>query len=205
MNAPLTAPGHTAYDPLLRFIHAWNALAIVGLIATSQVAEALEHGGNEALAWTVHIQFGYALVGGMVARLVWGLVGPANARWSDLWHPREWAAMLRGRLSFASRNGHDVRASLVFLALYAVLAVMSLTGLALAGIEHDTGPLAGLPGGETLEDFFEEPHEFGFALVLGFLGLHLGALAFHRFVLHAPVGHAMVGGAPHPQKEIHHA
>lgn len=205
MNAPLPAAGHAAYDPLLRLIHAWNALAIVGLIASSQFAEALEHGGNEALAWTVHVRFGYALIGGLVARFLWGCVGPASARWSDLWHPRAWLGMLRGRFSSPPRAGHDARASLAFLGLYAVLALMSLTGLALAGIEHDTGPLAGLPGGETIEDFFEEPHEFGFALVLGFLALHLGALTFHRFVLRAPVGHAMLGGTPLPSKEIHHA
>lgn len=203
MNAPPPAAARAAYDPLLRLLHAWNALAILGLIATSQFAEALEHGGREAQAWTLHIQFGYALIGGLVARLLWGCVGPASARWSDLWHPRAWAAMLRGRLAFPPRAGHDVRASLAFLGLYAVLALMALTGLALAGIEHDTGPLAGLQGGETLEDLFEEPHEFGFALVLGFLGLHLGALAFHRFVLHAPVGQAM--GRGHRSKEIHHA
>lgn len=204
MNATLQSPA-PAYDPLLRLIHGWNALAILGLVATSQVAEALEHGGNEALAWSLHIQFGYALIGGLVARLLWGFVGPASARWSDLWHPRAWLAMLGGRISFPPRAGHDVRASLAFLGLYAVLAMMALTGLALAGIEHDTGPLAGMPGGETIEDFFDEPHEFGFALVLLFIALHLGALAFHRFVLHAPVGQTMLGGQPLQSKENPHA
>lgn len=201
-----TATSHRpAYDPLLRLIHAWNALAIVGLIVSSQVAEAFEHGGNEAAVWSIHIQFGYALIGGLVARLVWGCIGPATARWSDLWHPRAWAAMLRGRFDAPPPAGHDVRASLVFLALYAVLAVMAVTGVALAGIEHDAGPLAARLAGSDLEDLFEEPHEFGFALTLGFLALHLGALAFHRFVLHAPVGAAMIGGTRLHAKETPHA
>lgn len=199
------SPSHPAYDPLLRLIHAWNALAIVGLIASSQVAEAFEHGSAEATVWSLHIQFGYALIGGLVARLVWGLVGPASARWSDLWHPRAWAAMLRGRFDLPPRAGHDVRASLAFLVLYGVLAIMAATGLALAGIEHDTGPLAARLAGSELEDLFEEPHEFGFALTLGFIGLHLGALAFHRFVLHAPVGHVMTRGKRFHAKETTHA
>ena len=34
---------HASYDPLLRLTHAWNALAIIGLIVTSQLAEFFEH------------------------------------------------------------------------------------------------------------------------------------------------------------------
>ena len=197
--------GQRTYDPLLRLIHAWNALAIVGLVVTSQIAEAVEHGPWEATVWRIHIQFGYAMVGGLVARLLWGLVGPEFARWSDLWHPREWAAMLRGRLSFPPRLGHDVRASAAFLALYAVLLLMSGTGLALAAIEHNLGPLTASLGDDTgLKHFFKEPHEVGFALVLGFIALHLGALAFHRFFLRHPVDQAMVTGTQYLPQEIHH-
>lgn len=186
---------HAAYDPLLRLLHAWNALAILGLIVSSQVAEAVEHGPWEPLAWRTHIQFGYALCAGLALRLVWGVVGPQRARWSDLWHPQAWAAMLRGRWNFPPRLGHDVRASAAFLALYGVLLLMAGSGLALAAIEYDLGPLGGsLTEDSGLKHFFKEPHEVGFALVLGFLALHLGALAFHRFVLRLPVGQAMLNG-----------
>lgn len=203
MNAPFET--YRVYDPLLRLLHAWNALAIVGLIATSQVAEALEHSAGEDAAWQVHIQFGYALLGGLAARLLWGFVGPETARWSDLWHPREWAAMLRGRLSFPPRLGHDVRASLAFLALYGLLALMAATGLALAAVEFETGPLAPwLGGAEGLKHAVKEPHEAGFALVLAFIGLHMAALLYHRFVLGKPVDQAMVTGEQHlPQEKAH--
>lgn len=194
MNTPPLA-GQRAYDPLLRLIHAWNALAILGLTATSQLAELFEHGPWEPAVWQVHIQFGYALIGGIVVRLLWGVVGPERALWTDLWHPHEWLAMLRGRLDFPPRLGHDVRASAAFLALYAVLLLMAATGLVLAAVEHGMGPLAASLGDETgLKHFFKEPHEAGFALVLAFIGLHLGALAYHRFVLRTPVDQAMVSG-----------
>lgn len=205
MNTPQYASQRT-YDALLRLIHAWNALAIIGLAASSQLAEAYEHGPWEAVIWRFHVQLGYALIGGLAARLIWGVVGPRYARWSDLWHPREWGTMLRGRLTFPPRQGHDVRASIAFLGLYAVLLLMAATGLALAAIEHGMGPLAATLGDNVqLEDLFEEPHEAGFALVLAFIVLHLGALAFHRFFLHAPVDQAMVTGTQHLPKETHHA
>lgn len=189
------AASQPVYDPLLRLIHAWNALAIVGLAVSAQLAEAFEHGPWEDVVWDMHIQTGYALIGGLAARLLWGFVGPAPARWSDLWHPRAWAAMLRGRFAFPPRFGHDVRASAAFLAVYAVLLGMAATGLALAAVEHGVGPLAAaLADAEDIEHAVEEVHEAGFALVLGFIALHLGALAVHRFVFRAPVDQAMVTG-----------
>lgn len=195
-----------AFDPLLRLLHAWNGMAIVGLIATSQLAEAFEHGPWEALVWRFHIQIGYALIGGLLTRLVWGLVGPEFARWKDLWHPREWTAMLRGRFRVVPRFGHDARASAIFLVVYVVLLLMACTGLVLAAVEYDMGPLATVVGSDhSLKHLFKEPHEAGFVLVLGFIVLHLGALAFHRFVLHAPIGQEMISGMQSIEREVGHA
>jgi cytochrome b len=198
--------GRRTYDPLLRLIHAWNALAIVALAISGQLAEAFEHGPWEPVIWRLHIQFGYALIGGLFVRLLWGVVGPEFARWSDLWHPREWAAMLRGRFDLAPRFGHDARASVAFLALYAVLLLMAGTGLALAAVEFDMGPLTAMLGeGSGLRRVFKEPHEAGFALIVGFITLHFGALAFHRFILGTPVDQAMVNGMQQLPRESGHA
>lgn len=205
MQVPNPA-GRRIYDPLLRLLHAWNALAIVGLAATSQIAEAFEHGPLEPTVWRFHIQFGYALVGGLVLRLLWGFVGPEFARWSDLWHPRAWAGILQGRFNAPPRLGHDARASAAFLALYAIALLMAGSGLALAAIEFGVGPLADVLNEDSgLKHFFKEPHETGFAMVLGFIALHLGALAYHRFVLRAPIGRAMVTGVQRLPQETHHA
>ncbi|TBR14227.1 MAG: cytochrome b/b6 domain-containing protein [Rugosibacter sp.] len=195
-------PSHTTYrvyDPLLRLAHAWNALAIIGLIVTSQLAEAFEHRDSEAAIWQIHVQFGYALIGGLLVRLIWGFIGPATACWSDLWHPREWSAMLRGRLSFPPRLGHDIRASLAFIAVYGVLAVMLATGVIMAAAEYQMGPLAQWLGtSKTLGKLVKEPHEIGFTLVLAFIALHLVALLYHRFILHTPVDQAMAISARKP-------
>ncbi|HQN47070.1 MAG TPA: cytochrome b/b6 domain-containing protein [Rugosibacter sp.] len=61
---------------MLRLTHAWNALAIISLIVTSQLTEFFEHSSTETAAWQVHIQFGYTLIGGLLVRLIWGFVGP---------------------------------------------------------------------------------------------------------------------------------
>jgi cytochrome b len=170
------------YDPLLRALHWAIALSVVALIATSQLAEAFEHGPYEDTIWNLHILAGYGLTVALVTRLLWGLVGPASARWQDLWHPATWKDSLKNlRLPSAHRVGHDPLASLAYLFAYGVIALMVVSGLGLAASEFQAGPLASLLGNAGwVEDAMEDPHEFGFALMLGFVGLHMAALVFHQ-------------------------
>ena len=174
---------HRVFDPLLRSLHWAIALSIVALIATSQVAEAFEHGPYEKTLWNLHIVAGYVLTAGLLTRLLWGLVGPASARWRDLWHPSVWKdSLMNLRLPSAHRAGHDPIASLAYLFAYGVMALMVATGLGLAASEFHTGPLAVWFGhADWLEDVLGEPHEAGFALMLGFIGLHMAALVYHQF------------------------
>ena len=170
------------YDPLLRALHWAIALTILALIGTSQLAEAFEHGPYENTIWNLHILAGYGLTIALLTRLLWGIVGPASARWRDLWHPSVWKDSLKSlRLPSVHRVGHDPIASLAYLFAYGVMALMVVTGLGLAASEFHTGPLAVWLGNASwLEDVAEDPHEFGFALMLGFIGLHMAALVFHQ-------------------------
>ena len=170
------------YDPLLRLLHAAIALSIISLIITSQLADWFEHGPYEDTLWNLHILSGYVLATSLLTRLLWGLVGPASARWRDLWHPAVWKDSLKNlRLPAAHRVGHDPIASLAYLFAYGVMALMVVTGLGLAASEFQAGPLAGWLGNATwLEDVLKDPHEAGFILMLGFIGLHMAALVFHH-------------------------
>jgi Ni/Fe-hydrogenase 1 B-type cytochrome subunit len=170
------------YDPLLRLLHWAIALSILALIATSQLAEAFEDGPYENTLWDLHILSGYGMTAALLARLLWALVGPASARWRDLWHPAVWKDSLKKlRLPSAHRVGHDPIASLAYLFAYGMMALMVITGLGLAASEFNTGPLAAWLGNAGwVEDVMEDPHEFGFTLLLGFIGLHMAALVFHQ-------------------------
>lgn len=174
---------HRVFDPLLRILHWTIALSIVALIASSQLAEAFEHGPYKDAIWNLHILSGYVLTAGLLTRLLWGMVGPTSARWRDLWHPSVWKnSLMRLRLPSAHRAGHDPIASLAYLFAYALMALMVVTGLGLAASEFQTGPLAAWFGSAGwLEDVLEDPHEVGFVLLLGFIGLHMAALVFHQF------------------------
>ena len=170
------------YDPLLRLLHAAIALSVLALITTSQLADWFEHGPYEDTLWNLHILSGYVLATSLLTRLLWGMVGPDSARWRDLWHPTAWKDSLKNlRLPSAHRVGHDPIASLAYLFAYGVMALMVVTGLGLAASEFQAGPLAGWLGNMSwLEDVLEDPHEAGFVLMLGFIGLHMAALVFHQ-------------------------
>lgn len=184
------------YDPILRLIHLWNGLAILFLMATIWLSELFEKGVGEDTLWQLHIYIGYALVVGIVARLAWGLVGPRSARFSDMWHPAAWWNAVR-HLNFKSEphTGHDALASGVYLLVYLLLAVMAITGLGLAAIEHSMGPFSAWFGDMAwLEDLFEEPHELIYYFLMAFVVLHIAALIWHEHKDKTPLAQAMVTG-----------
>jgi cytochrome b561 len=193
---------HRVFDPLLRLLHWVIALAIVALITTSQLADWFEHEPLEKTLWNLHILSGYVLTAGLLTRLLWGVVGPVSARWRDLWHPSVWKDRVKKRrLPTKHRAGHDAVASLGYLFAYGVMAFMVATGLALAASEFQSGPLAGwLGNAKWLEDVLGEPHEVGFTLMLGFIGLHLTALVFHQ-LRGDRVAQSMITGKQYHQVE----
>lgn len=184
------------YDPVLRLIHAWNGLAILFLIATVALSDLFEKGAGEDALWQFHIYLGYGLTLGVVARLAWGVVGPAHARFSDMWHPASWwKAVTTRNLQFAPRFGHNALASGVYLLVYLLLLAMVVTGLGLAAVEHSTGPLNPWLGDMAwLKEAFEEPHEVIYNLLIGFVIVHVGALIWHEWKDATPLAQSMVTG-----------
>lgn len=184
------------YDALLRLIHLWNGLAILFLMVTIWLSDLFDKGASEDALWLLHIYLGYALVVGLVARFAWGIVGPRSSRFSNMWHPAAWWDAVR-HLNFQTkpRFGHDTLASGAYLLVYGLLAVMAITGLGLAAVEHSVGPfnvwIGDMPW---LKELFEEPHELIYYLLMGFVVAHMGALIWHEHKDKAPLAQAMVTG-----------
>jgi cytochrome b len=185
------------YDPLLRIIHAWNAVLVVLLLASSQLAGWLAFSWEVAALWRLHVWCGYLLFVGLVARLVWGLVGPPYARWSNLWQPAEWIDAVRRRRFFTPplAFGHHPSASLAYLAFYGMAWCQVLTGLALAAIDQGIGPLYDALGyAFAAAPWFRNPHDWLEELMLAFVIVHLAALVLHERRHGIPVAQAMVSG-----------
>ena len=144
------------WDPFVRLFH-WSLVALVAAAFLT---------GDEAEK--AHIAIGYAIVGLVAARVVWGFVGPEHARFSDF--VKSPAAILR-YLSQALQGraprhlGHNPLGGAMMIALIAMLAVVCgggylLTTDAFWGAEE-----------------FKEVHEATAYLLLAMVGLHvLGAV-----------------------------
>ena len=108
------------WDPLIRITHWGIALAVVanGLLN--------KPGG------TVHVWIGWAVMALLAVRLIWGVIGPAEARFSAF-PPDPRAALshlvdlVRGRSR--EHMSHNPAGALMVYALWASLAVVIATGL----------------------------------------------------------------------------
>lgn len=192
------------YDPVLRIIHAWNALLVVLLLITAITAEQLEFAWEAPGLRRLHLWLGYLLFLGLVARFIWGLAGPAHARWSALWHPRAWIDALRRRRGFTESRafGHHPLASGVYLLFYAALAMGAATGLALAAIDQGQGPLYVMLGHHMYyKPWVRTPHAWLEQITLAFVLVHLAALVLHERRHGIPLAQGMVSGYQYRKEE----
>jgi len=112
------------WDPLIRFTHWFIAGAVVlnGLF--------LKPGGS------VHIWIGWAVLGLLLIRFAWGVLGPAEARFSAFPpDPRAGVShlidLVRGRPR--EYSSHNPAAAIMVYALWACLVAVTLTGLVMTG------------------------------------------------------------------------
>lgn len=185
------------YDPVLRSIHAWNALASVLLLLGGRTGEWMGYTPEAASLWFFHVWAGYGLLLGLVARATWGLAGPVHAGFAALWQPRAWRRMLRTRELFSAATdwGHQAPAAALYLVFYLLLLGMAVTGLALAAIDQGSGPLYLWLGHEvTLKHLFREPHAWMGHAVLAFVVVHIALLIRHEVRHGVPLAQAMVSG-----------
>lgn len=112
------------WDPVIRLTHWGIALAVL--------LNALVTGGGSVL----HVTLGWLAMALLLLRLVWGALGPAEARFSAF-PPSPRAAVTHLRQLVAGRvreyPSHNPAGALMIYAFWAALAVVIATGLVLTG------------------------------------------------------------------------
>jgi cytochrome b len=137
-----------------------------------------------ALAWwtaaaghmTWHYRLGFALLGLLVFRLIWGFAGSSTARFASFVKgPRRVVEYLRG-------GKHYVHGALSIVALLAVLAIQIGVGLfAENGNGRKAGPFADLIA-PSAAHAAGRLHQANFYLLLALIGLHVAAVLFYLLV-----------------------
>jgi cytochrome b len=172
------------WDPFVRLFH-WS------LVVAFTVAYLTE---DDLL--NVHVWAGYLVGGLVVARIVWGFVGPAHARFADfIYSPEETLRYVRDLLLLRAERhlGHSPGGGAMVLLLLVLLAATVTTGLVVYGGEQQAGPLAGLFTKDTGESV-EEVHELLANITLALILAHIAAVVLASFVLRENLVRAMVTG-----------
>lgn len=172
MSESAQQDGGRVWDPLVRLTHWTIALAIVlnGVLID-----------GDALA---HVWIGYAALGLLALRLLWGLIGPDNARFASFpislsGASRHVASLKRGE--HRQYPSHNPLGALMVYALWGMLLLVSVTGVMLDGEpfpEHESGYSQhdehddDDEGAEVIEDL----HEVSANLLLLLAALHVSGV-----------------------------
>ena len=159
-----------------RLIHGAVALFFIGSWATGELAE---HGGLANPGYLLHAGLGLLAGLALAARMVYGVVGPREMRFTA------WAPVTRRRLALVAEDlrgllclrlpHHTGRGGLA--GLVQSLGLLLLLWMAASGVLlliGETGVLS-----HAAMEAIEEVHEVGEGLVPAYLLLHVGAVMLH--------------------------
>ena len=172
------------WDPFVRLFH-WT-LVVAFTIAYFTEDDLLK----------LHVWAGYVVGALIVARLVWGFIGPSRARFSDfIYDPAITLHYVRDLVLFRAERhlGHSPGGGAMVVLLLLFLTATVVTGLVVYGGEHQAGPLAGMFSKETGEAI-EGVHNVLANLTLALVLAHIAAVLLASFAHRENLVRAMITG-----------
>ncbi|TCP61975.1 cytochrome b [Rhodovulum bhavnagarense] len=162
------------WDPLLRIFHWSLTLCVVAAWGLGQF-------GPDVM--TLHFYFGYAVLGLLAFRVIWGFVGPEHARFANFAYGpfsilKYVFGMFRRKPSYW--RGHNPLGGFFVFVLLAVLAVQAGSGLFVDPEDYiNVGPLAKYVGSDSRLAALSLHDVMGW-VVLGLVALHVAAIGFYN-------------------------
>ena len=132
-----------------------------------------------------HEVAGYLIGGLLLFRLVWGLIGPSHARFSDfLFKPSTVFGYLADSLKGRAKRfiGHNPAGGAMVIALLVSLGAVTITGIAMT-----SNMFWGL-------EWVEDIHEVAANSTLILVGLHIAGVVYASFVHRENLVRAMISG-----------
>jgi cytochrome b len=175
------------WDLPVRLVHWLLALTIFGCWLTETL-------GVAWMQW--HMRLGYLALGLAVFRILWGLVGPRYARFSDFLHgPRAVVDYVRSWLKGApaAHAGHNPLAGWAVMLMLGCILLQAGTGLFHTDDILTAGPMRAAVSAD-LADRLGGLHAANADVLWILIGLHFAALLAHRYVAGERLAGAMWTG-----------
>tara|TARA_R110002167_G_scaffold39261_11_gene121388 strand:+ start:3930 stop:4571 length:642 start_codon:yes stop_codon:yes gene_type:complete len=170
------------------FIRGYHWLQVMLLVACWWTAEEGE------MEW--HMSLAACLVALWVTRLVWGVLGSSNARFSHFVQGPQavthFARCLLVGKGVPRHAGHNPLGALMVVALLLLIALQWISGLFATDEIFTEGPLASWVSADTAT-WLTQWHHLNFNLIIGLVVLHIAAVVLHQW-RGEPLVQAMVTG-----------
>ncbi|OAN70672.1 hypothetical protein A8B78_04260 [Jannaschia sp. EhC01] len=205
------------FEPVM--VRVWDPLIRIGhwILVTGFATAYLTEGEPQWL----HTTAGYAIAVTVTLRIVWGVIGPKRARFSDfVTGPRQVVAYLRDLVAGRAERhlGHSPAGGAMTVALLLALAITALSGTATLAVEEGQGPLASILTAQSRPTFvmedehdryggsdegegaeaFEEIHEIAANATLLLIVLHVAGVLWASRVHGENLIRAMMNGRRRP-------
>lgn len=187
-SATREAQRRLVWDLPLRAFHWLFAASILASWGTAKL-------GFTWMQW--HIRLGYWMMGLIVFRVVWGLIGPRHARFTSfLKGPRAVVLYARGFAGLGDpveTVGHNPLGGLMVILMLLLVAFQVGTGLFATDDIAYTGPFNPSVSGHMAERL-TALHHLNINLIWAAIALHVGAIAYYAFVKRQNLVPAMLHG-----------
>ncbi|HTY93077.1 MAG TPA: cytochrome b/b6 domain-containing protein [Steroidobacteraceae bacterium] len=170
------------WDLPTRIFHWLLVLTIICLYTTAKL-------GFTWMPW--HMRLGYLMIGLLIFRVIWGLIGPRHARFVNF--IKGPGAMLRYLKGGVHSVGHNPLGAGMVILMLLLLAVQVTTGLFSTDDIAYVGPYNPFVS-HALAEQLTAIHHKNFNLILAAVVLHLCAMAFYTFVKKERLVPAMLHG-----------
>jgi cytochrome b len=161
---------HLIWDLPLRLFHWSFAVTILASWYTAeQGADLVE----------IHIKLGFVAIALLLFRVLWGIIGPKHARFSQfLPSPKKLLNYLRNSNSQKTTPGHNPLGAMMVVLMILLISIQAISGLFINDDVFSSGPYYGSVSNE-LEKVMRFLHHNTFDFMIGAIGLHLAAVAYY--------------------------
>lgn len=174
------------WDIFVRIFH-WS------LVATFAIAYVTE---EELLS--LHVFAGYAVLGLVLLRLVWGFIGTRHARFSDFaCRPVEVKAFVLDTVHRRAKRyiGHNPAGGMMIILMLIGLLLTGLSGLGIYAAAESAGPLAMLAQSlSPYKEILEEGHEFFANFMVLLIVIHVSGVLVESLIHRENLVKAMWNG-----------
>ncbi|MBV1775860.1 cytochrome b/b6 domain-containing protein [Burkholderiaceae bacterium DAT-1] len=185
------------WDVPTRLFHWLLVLGVALLWLTAEQGELVAKVLPGIETTRLHSWLGYGVLGLLVFRLIWGVVGSDTARFAQFVKgPKAIRAYVRASKAGEPTHviGHNPAGALMVVALLVLLLTQAVTGLGAYDDIDFQGPLVNALG-EEVSHLFNKIHHLNFNLIIAAVAVHVAAIVFYKKVKRDDLVTPMIRGS----------